>query len=99
MRYFIKTDPAAILSKVKCPVLALGGKKDVHIPTTQNLKAIEEVLQKAGNKNYKIAEFPDLNHLFQTANTGLPMEYPLIKETIAPIVLKTIADWIAEQVK
>jgi pimeloyl-ACP methyl ester carboxylesterase len=99
MRYFIKTDPAAILSKVKCPVLALGGKKDVHIPSTQNLKAIEEILKKAGNKNYKIAEFPNLNHLFQTANTGLPMEYPLIEETIAPIALKTIADWIVEQVK
>ncbi len=98
MRYFIKKDPAAILSKVKCPVLALGGKKDVHIPSSQNLKAIEEILQKARNKNYKIMEFPNLNHLFQTANTGLPMEYPLIEETIAPVVLKTIADWIIEQV-
>lgn len=84
---------------VKCPVLALGGKKDVHIPSSQNLKAIEEILQKAGNKNYTIMEFPNLNHLFQTANTGLPMEYSLIEETIAPIALKTIADWIVEQVK
>lgn len=99
MRYFIKQDPAAILSMVKCPVLALGGKKDVHVPSSQNLKAIEEILQKAGNKNYKIIEFPNLNHLFQTANTGFPMEYSLIEETIAPIALKTIADWIVEQVK
>ena len=99
MRYFMKKDPAAILSKVKCPVLALGGKKDVHIPSSQNLKAIEEILRKAGNKHYKIVEFPNLNHLFQTANTGLPMEYPLIEETMAPVVLKTIADWIIEQVK
>lgn len=91
--------PTAILSKVKCPVLALGGKKDIHIPSSQNLKVIEEILQKAGNKNYKIMEFPNLNHLFQTANTGLPMEYSLIEETIAPIALKTIADWIVEQVK
>lgn len=44
-------------------------------------------------------EFPNLNHLFQTANTGLPMEYSLIEETIAPIALKTVADWIVEQVK
>lgn len=99
MRYFIKKDPAAILSKVKCPVLALGGKKDIHIPSSQNLKVTEEILQKAGNKNYTIMEFPNLNHLFQTANTGLPMEYSLIEETIAPIALKTIADWIVEQVK
>ena len=99
MRYFIKTDPAAFLSKVKCPVLALGGKKDVHVPSSQNLKSIEEALQKAGNKNYEIVEFPNINHLFQTANTGLPMEYSLIEETIAPVVLQTIGDWIFKQVK
>ena len=64
-----------------------------------SLKVIEEILQKAGNKNYKIIEFPNLNHLFQTANTGFPMEYPLIEETIVPIPLKTIADWIVEKVK
>ncbi len=95
--FFTERDPARFLSKVKCPVLALGGKKDVHIPSTQNLKAIEEILQKVGNKNYQVVEFPNLNHLFQTANTGLPMEYPLIEETISPVVLKTIADWIFEQ--
>jgi pimeloyl-ACP methyl ester carboxylesterase len=98
MRYFLKKDPADILSKVKCPVLALGGKKDVAIPSSQNLKAIEEILQKAGNENYKIVEFPNLNHLFQTANTGLPMEFSLIEETMAPVVLKTIADWVMDQV-
>jgi pimeloyl-ACP methyl ester carboxylesterase len=99
MRYFIRVDPAAFLSKVKCPVLALGGKKDVHIPSSQNLKAIEEILQKAGNKNYKIVEFSDLNHLFQTAHTGLPMEYPLIEETMAPAALQTIGAWIIRQVQ
>jgi hypothetical protein len=26
------------------------------------------------------------------------MEYPLIEETIAPVVLKTIEEWINEQV-
>jgi hypothetical protein len=98
-RYLMKTDPAAFLSKVKCPVLALGGNKDVHVPSSQNLKAAEQILEKAGNKNYKIVEFPNINHLFQTANTGFPMEYPLIEETMAPVVLETIGDWIIKQVK
>lgn len=99
LRYLITIDPVTILSKVKCPVLALGGNKDVHIPSSQNLKAVEEILQKAGNKNYKTVEFPNINHLFQTANTGSTMEYSLIEETIAPVVLKTIGDWIIKQVK
>jgi len=98
-RYLMRTDPATFLAKVKCPVLALGGNKDVHVPSSQNLKAVEEILQKAGHENYRTVEFPDINHLFQTANTGLTTEYPLIEETIAPVVLNTIGDWIIKQVK
>jgi len=99
MRYFLREDPATFLSKVKCPVLALGGNKDVHVPSSRNLKAVEEILQKAGNKNFQTTELPKMNHLFQTANTGLPTEYPLIEETIAPVVLNTIGDWIIKQLK
>jgi hypothetical protein len=99
MRYFLREDPATFLSKVKCPVLALGGNKDVHVPSSRNLKAVEEILQKAGNKNFQTIELPKMNHLFQTANTGLPTEYPLIEETIAPVVLNTIGDWIIKQLK
>jgi hypothetical protein len=32
--------------------------------------------------------------LFQTARSGLPAEYPEIEETISPLVLQKIADWI-----
>jgi len=35
-----------------------------------------------------------LNHLFQTADTGLMSEYSKITETIAPQVLNKINDWI-----
>jgi hypothetical protein len=98
-RYQIKINPEEFLSKVKCPVLALGGNKDTHVPSTQNLKAVEEILQKAGNKNYKTVELSGLNHLFQTARTGLVTEYSLLEETMAPVVLRTIGDWIIEQVK
>jgi pimeloyl-ACP methyl ester carboxylesterase len=99
MRYFIREDPAAFLSKVKCPVLALGGNKDVHVPSSQNLKAVAEILQKAGNKNFKTIEFPKMNHLFQTAQTGLPTEYPLIDETMSTVVLNAIGDWIVKRTK
>ena len=99
-RYFFTVkDPVGILSRVKCPVLALGGEKDVHIPTSQNLRAVEEILNEAGNRNYKTIEFPDLNHLFQTAVSGLVVEYYSIEETIAPDVLRTIGDWILGLVK
>jgi len=47
--------------------------------------------------NYSIKELPGLNHLFQTAQTGAPSEYAKIEETISPVVLKIISEWILEQ--
>ena len=37
---------------------------------------------------------PGLNHLFQTAETGLPSEYRTVEETMSPRVLDLIRDWI-----
>jgi hypothetical protein len=41
-----------------------------------------------------VLELPGLNHLFQTAKTGLPAEYGDIEETIAPKALDLIASWV-----
>lgn len=96
-RWFIGHDPGVTLGKVKCPVLALNGEKDIQVKSKQNLDAIDAALQASGNKSYKCVEFKGLNHLFQTCKTGLLAEYGLIEETIAPEVLKRISDWIAER--
>ena len=93
-RFFLTYDPAKVLAQVHCPVLALIGEKDVQVPPKQNLAAIENALQKAGNKNYTIKELKGLNHLFQTAGTGAVSEYGRIEETMAPVALETITEWI-----
>lgn len=96
-RYFLLFDPAAILEKVRVPVLALVGEKDLQVPPRENLALIEAGLKKGGNKRYTMLLMPGLNHLFQTATTGLPGEYGTIEETISPAVLQTISDWILRQ--
>jgi len=97
LKFFLTYDPKPTLSKVKCPVLAINGEKDLQVPPKENLSAIEEALKVGGNQNYTIIELPNLNHLFQTAQTGLPAEYAKIEETISPVALKIISDWILEQ--
>jgi uncharacterized protein len=97
-RYFLLFDPAPILAQVKIPVLAIVGEKDLQVPPKENLTLIEAALKKGGNKNYTILLMPGLNHLFQTAKTGLPGEYGSIEETISPATLQTISDWILKQV-
>jgi hypothetical protein len=44
-----------------------------------------------------IVQFPNLNHLFQTAETGSISEYGRIEETVAPVALQTIGDWVRKR--
>jgi fermentation-respiration switch protein FrsA (DUF1100 family) len=96
-RYFLLFDPAVYLEKVRVPVLALVGDKDLQVPPKENLELIEAALKKGGNKNYTVVLLPGLNHLFQTAKTGLVSEYGQIEETISPTALQTMSDWIIKQ--
>lgn len=96
-RYFVAFDPRPTLKKVKVPVLALNGENDLQVSSKENLSFIAAALKSGGNKNYTIKSFPRLNHLFQTSQSGSPGEYNEIEETIAPIVLETVADWIIKR--
>ena len=80
--------------KVHVPVLALNGERDTQVPAHEDLEAIEQALKDGGNRDYKIVLLPKLNHLFQNSKTGSPSEYAEIEETIAPVALVTMGDWI-----
>lgn len=94
-RFFFGYDPAPTLRKLRCPVLALDGSKDLQVPPDQNLPPIRAAL--AGDPRAEVLELPGLNHLFQPAKTGSPGEYGRIEVTIAPEALATITDWILAQ--
>ena len=91
-RYFITYDPRPVLKNVKVPVLALNGEHDLQVAWKENLDLIAASLKE--NKDVTIKSFPNLNHLFQTSETGLLSEYNKIEETMSPEVLKTMSDWI-----
>jgi len=99
MQYFIKYDPVPALEKVRCPVLALNGAKDLQVPPKENLEAIRKALAKGGNKQVTLKEFPNLNHLFQECTTGAPSEYATIEMTFSPAVLSEMVAWIHERIK
>lgn len=91
-------DPAPMLAKLTCPVLAINGEKDVQVPPQQNLPVIRKALESSGNKNYKVEELPNLNHLFQTATTGGISEYSEIEETMSPVAMEKVASWIMKEI-
>ena len=94
---FIKFDPQTVLSKTKCPVLALNGSNDLQVPPKENLETIEKILKESGNEDVVIKELENLNHLFQESETGLPNEYATIEQTFSPKALEIIAEWIKQQ--
>lgn len=96
-RFFLFHDPATALKKVRCPVLAIGAELDLQVPPDQNLPAIETALKQGGNKDVTVLGLPGLNHLLQTAKTGLPAEYAQIEETMAPAALDRITAWIQQR--
>lgn len=97
--HFMRYDPAKDLEKVKCPVLALNGGKDIQVDAAMNLTAIREKTAGNGNRNVTVKTYPNLNHLFQTCKKGTLTEYGQLEETISPEVLKDITDWILKQTR
>lgn len=93
MLYFFAYDPTADLAQVSCKVLAINGEKDLQVPSKENLGAIERNVVNATGKNQYIY-LPNLNHLFQETTTGKISEYGQLEQTISPVVLKLLNDWI-----
>ena len=91
IRHFLNVDVSELLSKIKCPVLALNGTKDTQVDCTANTIQLERGLT---NCKHTIKKVDGVNHLFQHCTTGNVVEYQQIEETIAPEVLQTITGWI-----
>lgn len=96
-RYFLRYDPQAVLQKVRCPILALNGEKDMQVRAKENLAGIAEAGKKSGNSEVTVKELKGLNHLFQTCSTGAVSEYNQIEETFSPTALTEISTWILKR--
>ena len=93
----IRNQPSEYLAKVRCPVLAINGSKDVQVASQSNLNAIESIISQSGHASVDIKEFEGLNHLFQRSETGDVSEYAEIEQTMAPLVLDYMKAWIKTQ--
>jgi uncharacterized protein len=93
MRSMIEFDHAAPLREVTCPVLALFGRLDMQVPPAQNEPPVRAAL--ARNNAATIAVLDGANHLFQSARTGQPTEYPTLEKAFVPGFLEQISAWVA----
>ena len=93
-RDFLDRDPAAALRKVKVPVLAVWGAKDLQVDAAKNAAVVENALEKARDRDVTMKTLPGLDHLLQKSATGLPGEYATIPQTVDPAVLDLVTTWI-----
>ncbi len=89
---------AETLSKLRCPVLALFGGKDLQVPADSNLKAAAAAFAAGHVPSVTLVKLARLNHLFQTAKTGGLAEYSASEETISPRALEAVGDWMKRNV-
>ena len=95
-RSLLTFDPAAVMPRIKQPVLIVHGELDKEVLPHHGKRLTE-----AANTRKKVApatfvSLPGLNHLLVPAKTGDTSEYLLLPEKrISPEVARAIADWLA----
>ncbi|MEJ2901723.1 alpha/beta fold hydrolase [Pedobacter panaciterrae] len=93
-RYFIKYDPAPVLAKVRIPVLALNGDKDLMVSHKEHLANWKRLPGGGSNKDVTTYVLPGLNHLFLPCQKCTVQEYPTITQPVSVQALRIITDWI-----
>jgi pimeloyl-ACP methyl ester carboxylesterase len=99
MRSILLYDPAEALRKLKVPVLALNGSRDVQVLAKLNLPAITAALAEAGNSDFTVVELPGLNHLFQSCQKCTVAEYGELDQTFSPTALLVMGDWLVRHTR
>lgn len=89
---FVHFDPKPYVKKMRCPVLAIGGEKDLQVDVVANNLLFSKYLKK--NPHHQFVSIPNANHLLQSCTTGNPDEYGKIEETLKPEVLEIISKWL-----
>jgi dienelactone hydrolase len=90
-------DPLETISRVKCKVLILQGKKDKQVFDLHAIM-LSNALDRAGNKDHMVKMFPDLDHLFcKTQGEGDYAEYAKTERPIDPEFLDFLTDWLRKE--
>jgi pimeloyl-ACP methyl ester carboxylesterase len=86
-------DPVKYVRQIRVPMLALIGTLDRIVPAELYVAVMRPILARIPGSRLEVLN--GLNHVMQTAQTGSPFEFRTIEETISPVALRVIGDWIS----
>jgi pimeloyl-ACP methyl ester carboxylesterase len=93
-RQFTGFHAANYLKKIKVPMLAINGSKDIQVPPVSNQAGFAKNFSKKSLPQSKAIVVDGLNHLFQKCTTCTTSEYSELEETFSETVLKEMTMWI-----
>ena len=99
MKSFLFHEPAPVLQKVRCPVLALFGANDLQVAPEVNAAPLERALRKGGNRDVTVRVIPRANHVFQETDNGSPLLYGTLKKEFVPGLLDTVSTWVTARTR
>ncbi len=89
---FLRIDPAYYLKQVKVPIFASFGGKDVQVPANENIYCLQHL--RLNTTDVTIKDYPNLNHLFQNAQTGKIEEYFENSESFNEQLMDDLTKWL-----
>jgi pimeloyl-ACP methyl ester carboxylesterase len=98
MRKFYSYDPAPTLRASKAPLLAIFGELDTPEGVKANVRAIKQIMDQAGRKDYIVKVYPNGRHNLMEVPPDNPKEYVRLKR-FPPGFFETMVDWATIQLR
>jgi hypothetical protein len=98
MRRFYLYDPAPTLRSMNAPLLAVFGELDTPEGVKANVRAIEQIMNQAGRRDYLVKIYPSARHNLIEVPRDNPNEYVRLKR-FPPGLFETMVDWTERQLR
>ena len=98
MRRFYVYDPAPTLRASKAPLLAIFGGLDTPEGVKANVRAIRQIMDQAGRRDYTVKVYPNGAHNLQEVPPDNPNEW-VRRKRFPPGFFEMMVDWTTTQVR
>jgi pimeloyl-ACP methyl ester carboxylesterase len=98
MRRFYAYDPAPTLRASRAPLLAIFGELDTPEGVKAEVRAIRQILDQAGRRDYTVKVYPNGSHNLMEVPPDNPNEQVRLKR-FPPGFFETMVDWTTTQLR